>query len=322
MKHPLETMCVTDQPGERPRGVALVTVLWVLVLLALIAASFATNTRTEVNLTRNMVESAKAEALAEAGIYQAVVGVTAQGGAQPWRVDDTVYAWRFGTGEIRVAVRDEAGKIDLNTGRVDILSGLFRAIGLEQEESEALANAILDFRDTDQLRHVNGAEDADYETAELEHAAKDAPFELVEELQQVYGMTGEIYERVAPSLTVHSRRPAPDPKVAGPLVLSVILGQEAPAETEDSGGDLLEPEDLSDTPAILRIGNSEARSGLSVYTIHAEGRMPSGAVFALEAVVRLAISAAEPYRIYVWRRAERRLFDDDTPPAEAGDSGG
>ena len=48
------------------RGLALVTVLWVLMLLALIAASFMATTRTEINLTRNLIESAEAEALPDA----------------------------------------------------------------------------------------------------------------------------------------------------------------------------------------------------------------------------------------------------------------
>ena len=38
-----------------PRGVALVTVLWVLVLLAVIAASFTKTTRTEINLTPTLL---------------------------------------------------------------------------------------------------------------------------------------------------------------------------------------------------------------------------------------------------------------------------
>ncbi len=41
-------------------GLALVVVLWVLVLLSLIAASFTRATRTEVNVTRNLVDNAKA----------------------------------------------------------------------------------------------------------------------------------------------------------------------------------------------------------------------------------------------------------------------
>ena len=46
------------------RGLALVTVLWVLMLLALVGANFTRTTRTEINRARNLIESAKAEALA------------------------------------------------------------------------------------------------------------------------------------------------------------------------------------------------------------------------------------------------------------------
>ncbi len=54
-------------PGAQ-RGLALVTVLWVLMLLSLVAASFMATTRLEINLTRNLIENAKAEALANAGV--------------------------------------------------------------------------------------------------------------------------------------------------------------------------------------------------------------------------------------------------------------
>ena len=54
------------------RGLALVTVLWVLVLPSLIAASFTATTRTEINLTRNLIENVKAEALSDAGIHRAI----------------------------------------------------------------------------------------------------------------------------------------------------------------------------------------------------------------------------------------------------------
>ena len=53
-----------DRGPAGRRGLALVTVLWVLMLLALVAASFMRTMRTEINLARNLIESAKAEALA------------------------------------------------------------------------------------------------------------------------------------------------------------------------------------------------------------------------------------------------------------------
>jgi len=59
------------------RGLALVTVLWVLVLLSLMAASFTAATRTDINLTRNLIENAQAQSLAEAGLARAILGLLA-----------------------------------------------------------------------------------------------------------------------------------------------------------------------------------------------------------------------------------------------------
>src|SRR5882672_7761736 len=52
----------------------------------------------------------------------------------------------------------------------------------------------------------NGAEDADYAAAGLAYGAKDAPFAMTEELLQVPGMTRELFDRVAPDITVYSPR--------------------------------------------------------------------------------------------------------------------
>ncbi len=322
MMHRLKTLFSPGGPDGRRRGVALVMVLWVLALLSLIAASFATNTRTEVNLAYNLVEGSKAEALAEAGVYQAIVSLQAEGFADPWRVDGTVYAWRFASGEIRVAIQDEGGKIDLNTARPDILRGLFSAVGLELQDGDAMLDAILDFRDEDELRHVNGAEDADYAAADLDHDAKDAPFEIVDELQQVYGMTREIYDEVAPALTVYTKRASPEARIAPPLVLQAMPGipsREESDAADPSDPEELAPEDISETPGILKLGYSDARSGLPIFTIHAEGRTKSGAVFALDVVVDLASDGDAPFEFRAWRRGRRELFKDEQQGEEDGE---
>ncbi len=54
-------LALYEGPGSR-RGLALVAVLWVLMLLSLVAGSFMATIRTEINLTRNLIENAKAEA--------------------------------------------------------------------------------------------------------------------------------------------------------------------------------------------------------------------------------------------------------------------
>ncbi len=57
------------------RGIALVVVLWALTLLAVIAVSFTMTTRTDTKIVRNLVENAKAGALADAGVYRATLGL-------------------------------------------------------------------------------------------------------------------------------------------------------------------------------------------------------------------------------------------------------
>jgi type II secretory pathway component PulK len=60
------------------RGVALVAVIWVTGVLALIATSVATSSRTETSLTWNRLENAKARALADAGVHRAILTLLSQ----------------------------------------------------------------------------------------------------------------------------------------------------------------------------------------------------------------------------------------------------
>ena len=337
---------LADFPKRRGRrGIALVAVLWGLTLLALVAANFTRTTRTEVRLAYSLLESAKAEALAEAGVHRTILSLAGfeDGEDGAWRVDGSVYGWRFGDGEIRVSVRDEGGKIDLNLAQEDLLGALFRSLELERDQAEDLVGAIVDYRDPDDLRHQNGAEDPEYERAGLLHDAKDAPFQTIEELLQVYGMTQAIYRRVAPAVTIYSSRPTPATDVAPPEVRALFgdpalqadledlppesdeildLETEAPTPSGPLGDEALSEVEGGDSgqPVLLRRGPSPGRSGVPVYTIHVEARAASGAIFALETVVQIPSDEGEAYEFLTWRRAERSLFDDGASGAAEADS--
>ncbi len=303
-----------------PRGLALVAVLWVLVLLALIAASFTRTTRTEINLARNAADNARAEALADAGVYRAVLGLIETDPARQMRADGTLYAWAYGGGEIRVALQDEGGKVDLNRATDALLAALFVAAGVGAQDAAALADAVRDFADADDLVRANGAEDEDYAAAGLPWGAKDAPFAAVEELQQVIGVTAPLYAALAPALTVHGRK-APHEASAPPLVRAALAGavlETAEAE-EESEAEAEAPPELSETPqALAEEGVVEAtagpRSRARVFTIHAEAKLANGAVFVREALVRLGGGAA--YGIEGWRRGTRVLFPVEERAAE------
>jgi general secretion pathway protein K len=222
-------------PANRPRerGLALIAVLWGLVLLAAIAASVTVASRTETRLARNLVANAEAQALAEAGVNRAVLGLATADPERQLRVDGTSYRLVFGGGEVFLTIRDEGGKIDLNRAPDSVLRGLFATVGVGPDESAALVDAIVDYRDANDARRLNGAEDSDYRRTDRSYGAKDQPFEAVDELLHVLGMTPELYEQVAPALTVHSRRRRVDPATAPALVLRALPGLD-PAELDHS----------------------------------------------------------------------------------------
>ncbi len=290
------------------RGIALLAVLWVLALLALMAASFMRTTRSETSLARNLMESAKAEALADAGVELAAARLLQPVGGSGWILDGSVHELVLDDGEARVTIADEAGKIDLNLADENLLQALFRAAGVDGVDSTALAHAIIDFRDPDSLRQLNGAEDDDYAEAGYPYGAKDSPFEIVEELRQVLGMTAALYAEVAPALTVYARRPRPDPRAAPPLVAAALAGRtaEGMAATEAAGE--------------ATGGRAATRSRIGTYAIHAEGRTAAGAVFARDAVLQLRGNTGAPYVALSWRQGRRVLFVEGEE--EASDTAG
>ena len=141
-----------------------------------------------------------------------------------WKRDGTPHDWNFDGIPVRVIVRDESAKIDINTASDPLLRSLLVSVGLRDDEATALLDAILDWRDADSLKRLNGAEEADYAAAGLPYKPANAPFQAIEELQLVLGMRPHIYRRIAPSITVFSRQPGLNAQVAGRDALLAIPG--------------------------------------------------------------------------------------------------
>jgi general secretion pathway protein K len=269
------------------RGLALVAVLWTMTLLALIAAVFMRETRTELALVRNLESEAKADALAEAGVNRAILILLGLDSSVPWRVDGTPIELASVDGVVRIVIQDEGGKIDINRSADAVLEALFAQVGVAAEAAEHLADAILDFRDADNLRQLNGAEDAEYVAAGLRHDAKDAPFASTEELLQVLGMTPDLFERLEPLVTVYSPRRDVNLATAPPAVLSVL-----PYLTAERVRTILDQ----------RAGNvaGARRFRVIAVTVLVEAITPDGTRFIREAVLRR--SAAGGFDILKWRR--------------------
>jgi len=92
----------------------------------------------------------------------------------------------FGDTEMsQYGLLDESSKVNLNTADQRTLESL-------PNMTSDLAAAIIDWRDEDSTLTGNGAESNEYQSASDPYRAKNAPFETVEELLLVKGMTPEL----------------------------------------------------------------------------------------------------------------------------------
>jgi general secretion pathway protein K len=209
--------------ASREGGFVLIFVLGVLVLLAVLAASVQLKAQLDARARRALNASAELTAAVDGVVRLMAFRLGEQrGGATvplPLYVDGRDFGCLLGDVAVAVRVQDQAGLIDLNMASQATLERLIAFAGAAN--ASELAAAIVDYRDTDDVALNGGSEARAYLGAGLSHGAKNAPFEAIEELDQVIGMTSVVLERVLPLVTVHASG-AIDPAVA-PVALRTAL---------------------------------------------------------------------------------------------------
>jgi general secretion pathway protein K len=296
------TLITAMRCGDR-RGLALILVLWITALLAVLAASLVSSGRTETRLTHNLVENAKAEALADGAVQRAVLGLLAVDPDQAWRAGGGPYELVYGEGKIQVTIADEDGKIDLNAAPLELLANLLGQLGLDADAAQAMAERIVDFRDPDQEPHAQGAEDPQYVAAGRPTGAQDRPFAAESELLGVLGMTPELYRRMRPYITIFSGSEAVDPMHASKVVLAAIPGiTEQLIEAYAKAGPDKDPSANVDDDRVFGIKPYLMRSREVMYTVLAEAKTTGGGLFVREAVVELTGQSNQPFRVHAWHR--------------------
>jgi len=203
-------------------GFAQVVVLWALVVLGTRAVSFSFAMPSESLAARNVVDSARAYYMARTGINRAVSLLSLP-------APDNVLAEPV-TGEeegvaYETVITNESGKIDINLVTEEVLKQVLVAAGLSAEEAEQVGDAILDWRDEDDLPRPNGAEDAFYSGLPEPIRPRNGKLACIEELLSVKGVTPEFYGRVLSRVfTVHGGSAAVNINAAPPEVLRLLPG--------------------------------------------------------------------------------------------------
>jgi general secretion pathway protein K len=288
--------------GRFEQGIALVLVLWVVTLLTVIAGSFIYSARSSALVAGNLVSIAKARALADAGIHRGLSElVKPVTDAERWKADGRINVFSLENVEIRLVMRDETAKIDLNTANDVLLKGLLRSAGLDEDGANHVLDAILDWRDADELTRPQGAERDRYESMGLSYIPTNAPFQTLDELQRVIGITPDIYQKIASALTVFSKSPGINSTLAPRQVLLALPNiTEADVDTY-----LAQREELLDSGQVAlpfsQAAGFETGAGSQVYNFRSIAKSPDGIPFVREAVAKVTQDPKRPFIFLLWQ---------------------
>ena len=277
--------------GER--GWALVSVLWIVTAIALIAAATESLTAMSYRVERHALARAQAEAALDAGITEAMLGIEAPDIADRWRVDGVSREVEFNGVTLKINVQDELGKFDLNLVDGPTLTALLRSQGVGQGEAATLTARVLDWREASEgeAHRINGGSDTDYAAAGFAYRPRHGPFQSVDELQLVLGMTPDLFTRIRPALTVYTKRATIEPDVATREALLALNDGDA-AKVDG----ILRQREAAASHATLDATVSSGRA----FTIAIESEFEHHH-YARTAVVMLTPDDSRPYLILAWR---------------------
>ncbi len=289
---------------NRQKGVALVIVLWIMLLITITTSAFTLMARMDSLEAHTILWSTKARLAAEAGMNMAVLSLSDPDELTRLIPDGRAWEIQYQGAKVEVMVTDERGKLNLNGAGEMELTQLFMVNGLDQDQSEELAAAILDWIDMDELPRPKGAELPEYESAGYQVGPGNRNFVMVEELLQVIGLPWELFQLIEPGLTVWSdaRTGLPNPAYAPAEALLAYpdmtreIADEFVQERHEMGS-------LSDLNMTLPNGQVAMADGRGLtYSIVAKATLPNGIWDQVEATIRLGGNDdGQPFRIMHWR---------------------
>ena len=200
------------------RGFAMITALWLIVAITVVALQFSFEAHERYMLGINAAERGVARA--------AVIGALAQQQAQleralrqrntgsnaaqlrsfdPWIDVDSTYSGPVDIDSVVVMVDAQPGgrRLNVNTMNEEQLKAFFGNLLKDVSTSDEIAQSIMDWRDADDQARVRGGERDHYLKDNRMVLPANAPFREVDDLLDVKGMTSDALEKARPYLRTY-----------------------------------------------------------------------------------------------------------------------
>lgn len=236
--------CHQCQPRSQ-QGVALLTILLLVVAIVIVAGSMLARQKImvrEYEATKRQGQVKEAVLAGEAFVHEMIAQDSMAN-----QTDSPQDVWAkplpsvpTDNGTISVHISDEASRFNINNlyhdGKVDDTAvSYFKALLRSQKIDPAIANAALDWQDTDSDTTPEGGAEADYyqslgQNLGLKQSIANQPFISVDELINIKGMDKEKLAKLKPLLTAVPYFLPMNVNTVNPVLLSIMPSVPANAQ--------------------------------------------------------------------------------------------
>lgn len=210
------------------RASVLMIALWSLFILASFAVTLGYQVRQKMVLVKRLESRNTLTAIAEAAIPAAIAEVKKFAEAEcfslrdSWSSNPAFRDMRIGDGTCSFVrepaepaapdqaeawgLVDEESKVNINTADMQSLKALMQAaLGVDETEAQGLAASLIDWRDPDSMLSIplGSAEDSYYRNEKYPYEAKDAAFEVLDEVRLVKGFDANVFEKLRKHITIY-----------------------------------------------------------------------------------------------------------------------
>ncbi|MCA9400310.1 MAG: general secretion pathway protein GspK [Candidatus Omnitrophica bacterium] len=223
-------------------GLVIIVVLWIVVILSVLATSIGRQNRLEISLTKHALDKVRSKYYAASGVHYALELIRQDSDSEGSKAFDTqrfcglpselngtleeifrrktigegyfeITFKDFNNQETRWGLLDEERKININAIRsrdVDMIAALLSIFNVDQDLANEIGFAMTDWADENNVpSHPDfGAEEEFYASQETAYYPKNKPFDAIEELRYLRGMTEEIFTEIKPYLTIYPKQGA------------------------------------------------------------------------------------------------------------------
>lgn len=176
--------------NKNRKGLVILAVLWTVVVLMVIVAVLGRTSRLDMKVAMARMDAVRCKWAGRAGVEKAVAVLNDDETendtlTDTWADNDEDFSDVMLEGcVLNIRVVDEASKLNINYITKDQLMGLPYML-------EEIADAILDWRDTDDAPSGTGVEGGYYEGLQFVYKARNGPFRTIRELLMVKDVTEE-----------------------------------------------------------------------------------------------------------------------------------